>query len=50
MILLWDINYKQINTSHFDAWSLFLIHVQFTHSKGPKGFKNCNFYKYDIGK
>ena len=29
------------------VWSFLLVHVWFTPSEGPKGFKNCIFQKYD---
>ena len=34
----------------FGAYLLLLVHIQYTPSEGPKGFKMCFFRNYDRGK
>ena len=40
---------KKLAHSLFGAWSLLLVHIQFTPSEGPKGVVNRLFKKSDHG-
>jgi hypothetical protein len=40
---------KESSHPLFGAWSLLLVHVWFTHSEGPNGFKHFIFKKVDHG-
>ena len=40
--------FKQLKYPLFGAWSLLMVHIWFTPSKGPKGFKNVFFRNWTM--